>query len=233
MQPWGHATVHQVLEYAALSANLKNNDAIDQAITQAVGNRNRIAGHTVERVVPFNSVDKKTTAVFATPDGHRLHATKGAPQVSPCLLSDCSDNAAKGEWSCLLRSRSRSRELQAIEGAPQACIFLWQCQTDPSRTCLHTGVTGLLVALHGDNNVLAMQVVAALLDDEGAKAAVGAYMEGSAARGLRALGVATSADEGTSWQLLGLISLLDPPREDTLETIRQANDLGIEVRRPW
>ena len=48
---------------------------------------------------------------------------------------------------------------------------------------------------------------------------------------LRARGVARSADEGASWQLLGLISLLDPPREDTQETIRQANDLGVEVSR--
>ena len=82
------------------------------------------------------------------------------------------------------------------------------------------------------HNLLAMQIIAALLDDEGAKAAVDAYMEERAARGLRALGVATSADEGASWRLLGLISLLDPPREDTQETIRQANDLGVEVICP-
>ena len=87
----------------------------------------------------------------------------------------------------------------------------------------------VLAALHGDDTVLAMQIIAALLEDEGARAAVDAYMEERAARGLRALGVATSADEGASWQLLGLISLLDPPREDTLETIRQANGLGVEV----
>ena len=74
-----------------------------------------------------------------------------------------------------------------------------------------------------------MQIIASLLANEAAKAAVVTYMEERAARGLRALGVATSADEGASWQLLGLISLLDPPREDTQETVRQANDLGVEV----
>ena len=82
MQPWEDATVDQVLEYAALSAKWENSDAIDRAITQAVGDRGRIAGHTIERVVPFNPVDKKTTAVFTTREGRRLHATKGAPQVS-------------------------------------------------------------------------------------------------------------------------------------------------------
>ena len=91
------------------------------------------------------------------------------------------------------------------------------------------GLALVLAALHSGNTVLAMQIIAALLDDEGARAAVDAYMEARAARGLRALGVATSADEGASWQLLGLISLLDPPREDTQETIRQANALGVEV----
>ena len=82
VQPWEDATVDQVLEYAALSAKWENNDAIDCAITQAVGDRSRLAEHTVERVLPFNPVDKKTTAVFTTPEGRRLHATKGAPQVS-------------------------------------------------------------------------------------------------------------------------------------------------------
>lgn len=35
----------------------------------------------IERVVPFNPVDKKTTATVCAPDGRRLLATKGAPQV--------------------------------------------------------------------------------------------------------------------------------------------------------
>ena len=83
MQAWGDATVDQVLEYAAMSAKWENNDAIDRAITQAVGDRGRTAGNAVERVVPFNPVDKKTTAVFTTPEGQRLHASKGAPQVLP------------------------------------------------------------------------------------------------------------------------------------------------------
>lgn len=76
---------------------------------------------------------------------------------------------------------------------------------------------------------LVVQIIASLLANVGAKAAVVTYMEERAARGLRALGVATSADEGASWQLLGLISLLDPPREDTQETVRRANALGVEV----
>lgn len=72
-------------------------------------------------------------------------------------------------------------------------------------------------------------MIGALLADADARAAVDRYMEERAARGLRALGVAKSGDEGASWQLVGLISLLDPPRPDTRRTIQAANDLGVEV----
>ncbi len=68
-----------------------------------------------------------------------------------------------------------------------------------------------------------------MLQDPAARAAVDRYMAERASRGLRALGVATSADGGASWQLVGLISLLDPPREDTKRTIELAGQLGIEV----
>ncbi|GLI93960.1 plasma-membrane proton-efflux P-type ATPase [Methylocystis echinoides] len=50
-----------------------------------------------------------------------------------------------------------------------------------------------------------------------------------AAKGERALGVATSAD-GHSWSLVGLISLMDPPRPDAKETIARARALGLNVK---
>ena len=81
MEPWGEATKEQVLLYAALSAKWENNDAIDSAVTGAVGSRESLKGYVIERVVPFNPVDKKTTATFTAPDGRRLLASKGAPQV--------------------------------------------------------------------------------------------------------------------------------------------------------
>ena len=42
-----------------------------------------IAGWQVKSVVPFNPVDKKTTAKVVSPDGQDLIVTKGAPQVTP------------------------------------------------------------------------------------------------------------------------------------------------------
>ncbi|KAI1320687.1 hypothetical protein EDD11_010221 [Mortierella claussenii] len=60
--------------------------------------------------------------------------------------------------------------------------------------------------------------------------AVKAY-SAMARRGLRALGVArTVAGTQDQWQLVGLISLLDPPREDSAETIERCQRMGITVK---
>ncbi|KAJ5223743.1 plasma membrane ATPase 2 [Penicillium chermesinum] len=48
-------------------------------------------------------------------------------------------------------------------------------------------------------------------------------------RGFRSLGVAVQK-EGEDWQLLGMLPLFDPPREDTAQTIREAQNLGISVK---
>ncbi|KAG0210122.1 hypothetical protein BGX28_009663 [Mortierella sp. GBA30] len=60
--------------------------------------------------------------------------------------------------------------------------------------------------------------------------AVRAYMS-MAKRGLRALGVArTVAGTRDQWQLVGLISLLDPPRPDSAQTIERCQRMGIAVK---
>jgi H+-transporting ATPase len=51
-----------------------------------------------------------------------------------------------------------------------------------------------------------------------------------AAKGMRALGVAESTDAGKSWSFLGILSMLDPPRDDSKETIRKAKEHGLRVK---
>lgn len=51
-----------------------------------------------------------------------------------------------------------------------------------------------------------------------------------ASRGLRTLGVARKANENAHWEMLGLISLFDPPRHDTAEVIAAANALLVDVK---
>lgn len=52
-----------------------------------------------------------------------------------------------------------------------------------------------------------------------------------ARRGLRALGVArTIPGQLENYQLVGMISLLDPPRPDSGNTIRECNSFGVDVK---
>ncbi len=50
-----------------------------------------------------------------------------------------------------------------------------------------------------------------------------------AAKGHRALGVAKTDEKG-KWQYIGLIALYDPPREDSAETIKTAQSMGVNVK---
>ena len=50
-----------------------------------------------------------------------------------------------------------------------------------------------------------------------------------AVRGFRSLGVARADQEG-KWQLLGVLPLFDPPREDAKATIATARQMGVKVK---
>ena len=80
----------------------------------------------------------------------------------------------------------------------------------------------------------APQVIAALAKlDPATLARYQATVNELASHGYRALGVAKSDDAkpgGASWQLLGLISLSDPPRPDAKETIAETERLGLNVK---
>ncbi len=51
-----------------------------------------------------------------------------------------------------------------------------------------------------------------------------------AKKGLRALGVAKTDPKNNRWKLVGFISLLDPPRPDTKETIEKCRHLGVNIK---
>lgn len=40
----------------------------------------------------------------------------------------------------------------------------------------------------------------------------------------------TKESHGAPWQFVGLLSLFDPPRHDSAETIRRALNLGVNVK---
>ena len=50
-----------------------------------------------------------------------------------------------------------------------------------------------------------------------------------ASRGFRALGVARKRGEG-HWEILGVMPCMDPPRDDTAQTVKEARHLGLRVK---
>ncbi|SCU92827.1 LAME_0F01662g1_1 [Lachancea meyersii CBS 8951] len=50
-----------------------------------------------------------------------------------------------------------------------------------------------------------------------------------ASRGFRALGVARKRGEG-HWEILGVMPCMDPPRDDTAQTVHEARRLGLRVK---
>ena len=76
----------------------------------------------------------------------------------------------------------------------------------------------------------APQVIATMceMDPESRKRA-DAMIRDYASKGFRTLGVASSRD-GKHWDLLGLLALGDPPREDSKATIEKAEALGLKVK---
>jgi H+-transporting ATPase len=76
----------------------------------------------------------------------------------------------------------------------------------------------------------APQVIMSLVaDKEVISAEVNESVNSFALRGYRALGVAET-DGKRNWQFVGLIALYDPPREDSAETIKTAQSMGVNVK---
>ena len=76
----------------------------------------------------------------------------------------------------------------------------------------------------------APQVILALAANAAAvKGAVDQAVNDFAARGFRALGVARADGDGP-WQLLGVLALFDPPREDAKATVATAAEMGVKIK---
>ena len=76
----------------------------------------------------------------------------------------------------------------------------------------------------------APQVVLALCASPSIELEVSNIVEELAQGGYRTLGVARTDSTTGTWNLLGLIPLYDPPRNDTAETIQKAKVMGVSVK---
>ncbi len=75
----------------------------------------------------------------------------------------------------------------------------------------------------------APQVIEKLVGESAPKQAIDLAVTEFAERGFRSLGVARTDAQG-NWQYLGILPLFDPPRHDSAETIRAANQMGVDVK---
>lgn len=76
----------------------------------------------------------------------------------------------------------------------------------------------------------APQVILSLVPDkESIHESINGKINEFAGKGYRTIGVAQTNAQN-NWEFLGLIPLYDPPREDSKETIREAKELGVEVK---
>lgn len=76
----------------------------------------------------------------------------------------------------------------------------------------------------------APQVILAMAADPSIEELVSNHVLELAARGYRTLGVARTEPGQNKWNMLGLISLYDPPRDDTKETIQKAIQMEVKVK---
>ncbi|MEJ2613419.1 MAG: plasma-membrane proton-efflux P-type ATPase [Ignavibacteriaceae bacterium] len=77
------------------------------------------------------------------------------------------------------------------------------------------GAPQIIMALNKDNNSL--------------EDTIKDHVNQFARKGYRALGIASTNGNG-QWQFAGLIALHDPPREDSAETIKTAEEMGVNVK---
>jgi H+-transporting ATPase len=75
----------------------------------------------------------------------------------------------------------------------------------------------------------APQAILSLVEGGSEASKVDENVNAFAAKGYRALGVARTGQDG-AWRYVGLIALYDPPREDSADTIKTAQSMGVEVK---
>eukprot|EP00887_Chlorella_sp_A99_P007731 scaffold20.g7731.t1 len=204
---WGAFSQRDVLLLASLSARWSNQACGARAARARTHAHTRTRGAGPRRHVASDAIDRAITAsVGGDPSaiaGYQIRRLVPFNPVDKYTLAEASVAGGRRCWGRQRKARGAKRGLVAV--------------TTPDG--------GKLSTCKG-----APQVIRDMLSAEDAKAACDKYIDERASRGLRSLGVAQSTDGSASWILVGLISLLDPPRPDSADTIKLASSLGVEVK---
>lgn len=89
---------------------------------------------------------------------------------------------------------------------------------------VHSGAEDFLVTKGAPQIIINLS---SMTEDD--KKRAGKLVDDFASKGYRTLGVAKKVGKG-EWNFSGIISLFDPPREDSMQTIKEANEHGIQVK---
>ncbi|HZE21113.1 MAG TPA: plasma-membrane proton-efflux P-type ATPase, partial [Desulfobaccales bacterium] len=88
----------ELILVGSLASKEENRDAIDQAVIEALKDREAIEAYSQEKFIPFDPVRKRTEATIKDGQGKTFKVTKGAPQIimELCHLEgDVEDKAQK------------------------------------------------------------------------------------------------------------------------------------------
>jgi H+-transporting ATPase len=124
---------------------------------------------------------------------------------------------------------NKAKQIQEVNDEVLNCSLVFFKPFDPVTKCTES-------ELINKNNVRfkaskgAIQVILSLsANKEKVKDRVEELGNSLAALGYRALGVAKT-DDNAQWQFIGVVGLMDPPREDSADTIKTAMNLGVNVK---
>ena len=161
---------------------------------------------TVADVIPFGNFNKNQVLLYAS-------------------LASNADNQDPIDNAILEKATGISRLKEALSAYAIDRFKPFDPVSKRTEASVHKNGSDTIKVAKG-----APQVILSLVGkDEQLESEVNNNVLKFAEKGYRALGVAQS-DANSNWQYVGLIPLYDPPREDSAETIHQAQKMGVEVK---
>ncbi|KAL8425756.1 hypothetical protein Efla_003134 [Eimeria flavescens] len=194
-----------VLLAASLAGTLTDPEPIDKAINEQTDLAKR-QQFTVLDYVPFNPVDKRTVSTIITPDGQKKQVTKGAPSVIADLVAPPDSQMRQQLEELIISKAKRGFRTLGVAERDLPASSAPQLNKPPSKRAA--------LALRGPPPTGVVEAQGGFGFTAGRHQAAGREGE----------------EVTSSWRLCGYISLFDPPREDTKETLEKARRLGIKVK---
>ncbi|MGD9509577.1 MAG: plasma-membrane proton-efflux P-type ATPase [Geminicoccaceae bacterium] len=164
--PFGAAQPDDVVFAAALASQRSSEDAIDQAVLQAVRNPASLDQYKQGEFTPFDPVNKRTIATVTDARGRTFHYAKGAPQAIAelCKLDPVTRGKYDGEVSELAGHGYRALGVASSTDGQSWTLVGLLSLTDPPRpdakeTIAETGKLGLAVKMvTGDDVAIGSEI---------------------------------------------------------------------------